>query len=124
VDGRKGYLVPLAVLGALFRGKMLSALTQAYARGELDLGGCASELRDPLVFARLRDALYKMRWIVYVKRPFASPGGPRSRASRPERPRGEVPRDERARLVYSAARCRRRASEASRRSRDGSRGTW
>jgi hypothetical protein len=71
VDGRKGYLVPLAVLGALFRGKILAALTQAYERNELDLDGCASELRDPLAFARLRDALYKMRWIVYVKRPFA-----------------------------------------------------
>jgi len=31
----------------------------------------ALELRNPLVFARLRDAIYKMRWIVYVKRPFA-----------------------------------------------------
>jgi hypothetical protein len=71
VDGRKGYLVPLAVLGALFRGKMLAALTRAYEQNELELDGCASELRDPLAFARLRDALYKMRWIVYIKRPFA-----------------------------------------------------
>lgn len=71
VDGREGYLVPVKVLAALFRGKMLAALQGAYARGELCLDGCASELADPTVFARLRDTLYGMAWVVYIKRPFA-----------------------------------------------------
>jgi hypothetical protein len=84
VDGRKGYLVPLAVLGALFRGKMLAALTQAYQRGELDLGGCAAELRDPLVFARLRDALYKMRYVMLSARVLL----PLRTYGRVERPKG------------------------------------
>jgi hypothetical protein len=71
LEGRQGYLVPVKVLGALFRGKMLAALTRAYAKGELCLEGCASELADATAFARLRDTLYRTNWVVYIKRPFA-----------------------------------------------------
>lgn len=70
VEGRRGYLFPVKVLGALFRGKLLAALTQAYDRGELDLRGGAAALADPAAFAALRDALYKKAWVVYAKAPF------------------------------------------------------
>ena len=70
VHGRRGFLFPVRVLGKLFRGKLLSALRQAYDAGELDLTGCASELADPAVFAAKLDALYRKPWVVYAKRPF------------------------------------------------------
>jgi hypothetical protein len=70
VEGRRGYLFPVRVIGTLFRGKLLAALRQAYDAGELDLTGCASELADPAVFAAMIDKLYRKPWIVYAKRPF------------------------------------------------------
>ena len=70
VEGRRGYLFPVKVLGALFRGKLLAALIQAYDRGELHLGSGAAELADPAAFAALRDVLYRKAWVVYAKAPF------------------------------------------------------
>ena len=70
VEGRRGYLFPVRVLGKLFRGKMLAALRQAYDAGELVLEGSAAVLGDAAVFADLLDALYKKAWVVYAKPPF------------------------------------------------------
>jgi len=70
VGTRPDFLFPVRVLGALFRGKMLARLDTAYARGELRCGGAAASLADRAVFARLRDKLYRKRWVVYAKPPF------------------------------------------------------
>jgi hypothetical protein len=70
VEGRRGYLFPVRVLGKLFRGKMLAALRGAYDAGELVLEGGAATLRDVAAFAELIDALYKKAWVVYAKPPF------------------------------------------------------
>jgi hypothetical protein len=67
------YLFPVRVLSALFRGKFLDALTHAYERGELDLGGACAVLADGAQFDRLKDVLYRKDWVVYAKRPFAGP---------------------------------------------------
>jgi Putative transposase/Transposase zinc-binding domain len=67
---RRDYFLPVLVLGALFRGKMLAALRRAYDRGELVLSGGAAALADPSAFAALLDALYNKRWVVYAKPPF------------------------------------------------------
>jgi hypothetical protein len=67
------YLFPVRVLSALFRGKFLDALTHAYDRGELDLGGACAVLADGAQFDRLKDVLYRKDWVVYAKRPFAGP---------------------------------------------------
>lgn len=61
VPTRKGFLFPVRVMGALFRGKMLAALERAHAHGHLDLGNV--DLR----------ALRSKPWIVYAKRPFGGP---------------------------------------------------
>src|SRR5439155_13447654 len=61
---RGRYLLPATVMGALFRGKLLPAISHAYEHGELELDG------DPAAFARLRDQLYRKNWVVYCKRPF------------------------------------------------------
>lgn len=70
VGTRPDFLFPVRVLGALFRGKILARLHTAYERGELRLEGAAVSLADPAVFARLRDKLYRKRWVVYAKPPF------------------------------------------------------
>ncbi len=70
VKGRRGYLFPVRVIGALFRGKLLAALRRSYDRGELVLTGEAAKLADPAVFAARIDALYRKAWVVYAKPPF------------------------------------------------------
>ena len=64
------FLFHVDVLGALFRGKFLDGLVRAYKAGKLVLAGTSAELADPVVWARLRDTLYRTKWIVYAKRPF------------------------------------------------------
>lgn len=73
VAAGSNYLVPVQVLGALFRGKFLAGLRSLYGRAKLDLRGPTADLADPDVFARLVDRLYSAKWIVYAKRPMAGP---------------------------------------------------
>jgi hypothetical protein len=67
---RDDFAFPVEVLGALFRGKLLAAISAAHARHELDLGEAPV---DPEAFDRLRSRLYAKRWNVYAKRPFGGP---------------------------------------------------
>ena len=67
---RDEYFFPVEVMGALFRGKLLAALSAAHARNELDLG---TEPVDPEGFERLHRRLYAKKWNVYAKRPFGGP---------------------------------------------------
>jgi len=73
IPTRPGFLLPVRVLGALFRGKFLARLARLYDDGELRLVGIAAALADPARFARLRDKLYRTRWVVYAKQPFGRP---------------------------------------------------
>jgi hypothetical protein len=73
VPTRPAFLFPVHVIGALFRGKFLARLDRAYDRGELRLEGPAAQLADRSRFDRLRDKLYKKRWVVYAKPPFGGP---------------------------------------------------
>lgn len=73
IHTRPDFLFPVRVLGALFRGKFLARLIHAYNKGELRFGGRAAHLADPRQFARLRDKLYRKRWVVYSKPPFGGP---------------------------------------------------
>jgi len=70
VAGRERFLLPVKVLGKLFRGKFLALLEHAYRDGELALAGSTAELVDPVVWAALRDRLYRTDWVVYAKPPF------------------------------------------------------
>jgi hypothetical protein len=67
-DGR--FLFPVTVIRALFRGKLLAALTRARQLGQLDFDGACADLADPAAFARWKAALYKKDWVVYCKPPF------------------------------------------------------
>lgn len=73
ISTRPDFLFPVRVLGALFRGKFLARLAHLRERGELHLEGPASSLADPARFARVRDKLYRSRWVVYAKPPFGGP---------------------------------------------------
>jgi hypothetical protein len=70
VAARPGYLLPVKVLGRLFRGKFLAGVQEAYHAGQLTLGGSVATLADPAAFRRWLDALYRQDWVVYAKRPF------------------------------------------------------
>jgi hypothetical protein len=64
-SARKNCLVPVHVMGALFRGKTISKIRRAQQRGRLELGSSSpQQLRDTL------DRLQAIDWIVYAKRPF------------------------------------------------------
>ena len=69
------FLFPVRVISDLFRGKFLDLLTHAVDTGEILLG--ESNGHDEAVeregFAQLKDALYRKKWVVYAKRPFAGP---------------------------------------------------
>jgi len=69
-DGDGDYLFPVDVIGALFRGKLMAALTRARERGQLDFGGPCADLAQPAAFAKWKDDLYRKHWNVYCKPPF------------------------------------------------------
>jgi hypothetical protein len=70
IAARERYLLPVKVLGKLYRGKLLAAIDQAYQDGKLDLAGSTAELADPEAWRRFKDGLYKKDWVVYAKPPF------------------------------------------------------
>jgi len=60
------YLFPVMVMGALFRGKMLAALSHAYAEGAF---AHVHHFGDPKAFPRLVASVAKLSWNVYAKAP-------------------------------------------------------
>jgi len=72
IGGREHYLLPVRVLGALFRGKLMAALSATHRAGKLRLPDEPGP-RDPESFDHLRTALFRKPWIVYAKRPFGGP---------------------------------------------------
>lgn len=67
---RPGFLMPVRVLGGLFRGKLLAALERLRREGALELGGALGALRDPETWSALLNRLYGRDWVVYCKPPF------------------------------------------------------
>lgn len=77
VDSSEKYLLPVQVLGALFRGKFLDGLVRLSNQGRLSVTPRTpprvAELLGPSGFARLKDQLYRKDWIVFTKAPFKKP---------------------------------------------------
>jgi hypothetical protein len=65
---RKGFFLPVKVLGRLFRGKYLAGLKHLLERGTLSFP------EGPQAFHRWLNARYRQAWVVYAKRPFGGPG--------------------------------------------------
>ena len=67
------FLVPVPVLRRVFRKKFLAGLCQLHRRGQLNLRGPASALRDPARFEQLIAKLGKKNWYVHAEPPFGGP---------------------------------------------------
>lgn len=67
---RPGFLFPVRVLAALFRGKYLDGVRALHDRGALHLSGGWQCSSDPHAFETCLDKLYRKRWLVYSKPPF------------------------------------------------------
>lgn len=73
VASREGFFIPVKVLSALFRGKFLAYLRDAYDRGKLVFPGRISCLENVVAFKEFLTLLYQKAWIVYCKPPMGSP---------------------------------------------------
>jgi len=70
---KEAFFVPVKVLSAVFRGKFLDYLKQAFVENKLSFHGRLRELAQPEAFQRLLSACYGTKWVVYAKPPFGGP---------------------------------------------------
>jgi hypothetical protein len=73
VHSRENFFLPVQVLSALFKKKLLAYLRTAYNNGKLDLYGRLEGLRDPHNWHSLLAAMEATDWVVYAKPPFGGP---------------------------------------------------
>jgi hypothetical protein len=72
--GCKGfYLFPFSVMKMLFRAKVLDYFKRGLADGSITLCGNLAEYQDPARMRALINSLYKKKWVVFAKQPFAGP---------------------------------------------------
>jgi hypothetical protein len=72
VAGNPRHLLPVRVLGVLFREKLLDSLSRLERANKLRLPEPPGQ-RDPQGFDRLMGQLHRKAWVVYAKRPFGGP---------------------------------------------------
>jgi hypothetical protein len=70
---RPAFLLPVRVLGKLFRGVFLSRLLALYDAGRLGFFGSLARLTERGAFLHHLAPVRKKRWAVYAKPPFAGP---------------------------------------------------
>jgi hypothetical protein len=73
ISSRPAFLLPVRVLGALFRRLFLTRLLELHGAGKLVFFGKLTELSDRRVFLRHLAPIRRKRWVVYAKAPFAGP---------------------------------------------------
>ena len=73
IASRPAFLLPVRVLGKLFRGVFLSRLLALYDAGRLAFFGGVAPLAERRAFLRHLAPARKKRWAVYAKPPFAGP---------------------------------------------------
>jgi hypothetical protein len=73
ISSDQDFLLPVHVLAAMFRGKMLSLLKAAHDAGRLQFFNQHAGLADKARFKGFLEPLYKAHWHVHAKRPFAGP---------------------------------------------------
>lgn len=73
ISSRPAFLLPVRVLGALFRRLFLTRLLQLHNAGRLAFFGSLAHLADRRAFLRHLSPVRKKRWVVYAKPPFAGP---------------------------------------------------
>lgn len=73
VSSRPAFLLPVRVLGKLFRRLFLTRLVALHDAGRLAFFGSAAHLADRRAFLRHLKPGRSKRWVVYAKPPFAGP---------------------------------------------------
>jgi hypothetical protein len=73
ISSRPAFLLPVRVLGKLFRRLFLTRLTALHDAGRLAFFGSMTDLADRRTFLQHLAPVRKKRWIVYAKPPFAGP---------------------------------------------------
>ncbi len=73
VSSRPAFLLPVRVLGALFRRLFLARLIALHTAGRLGFFGSMVQLADRRAFLRHLAPVRNKRWVVYAKAPFAGP---------------------------------------------------
>jgi len=68
IPSRPDYLVPVEILFALFRGRMLGMLLEAHTANRLQFFGDYEHLADTTAFRAYLGPLWKTDWFVYAKR--------------------------------------------------------
>jgi hypothetical protein len=67
---RKNFFLPVRVLSALFQGKFLSYLKEAFQKGTLSFHGQLQSLAHPNPWRQFLRSLRQHDWVVYTKPPF------------------------------------------------------
>jgi len=67
---KKKFFIPVKVISAVFKGKFLWLLKQAYRDNELKFEGEIKPLQLKCNFKRWVNELYDKKWVVYAKKPF------------------------------------------------------
>ena len=73
IASRPAFLLPVRVLGMLFRRLFLDGLTELHRAGKLRFFGALAAWKDLSLFQRHLAPARKKRWVVYAKPPFAGP---------------------------------------------------
>jgi len=73
VSSKPAFLLPVRVLGALFRRLFLTRLLELHTAGRLQFFGDQSGLNDQRAFARHLAPIRKKKWVIYAKPPFSGP---------------------------------------------------
>ncbi|RYC29240.1 IS91 family transposase [Lichenibacterium minor] len=73
VSSRPAFLLPVHVLGKLFRRLFLTGLTALHVAGRLRFFGDRAGLSDPQAFERHLAPVRAAKWVVYSKPPFDGP---------------------------------------------------
>ena len=73
ISSRPAFLLPVRVLGKLFRRLFLTRLIELHDAGRLAFFGDLAPLRDRRAFLRHLSPVRNKRWVVYAKPPFAGP---------------------------------------------------
>ena len=73
ITSRPAFLLPVRVLGKLFRRLFLTRLTDLHEARKLAFFGSQADLADRRRFLRHLAPVRRKRWVVYAKAPFAGP---------------------------------------------------
>ncbi len=73
ISSRPAFLLPVRVLGALFRRLFLTRLLALFDAGKLAFFSTLTRLATRKAFLRHLSPIRKKRWVVYAKPPFAGP---------------------------------------------------